>query len=133
MEGVKYSGKLIANPASRIKGLLNEKGMRQVDLVEATGIEKANISRYVNGRMKPAGANLIKLCKTLDCNEQYLLGYDVPQEPLSWNPITQELSWVDVFSGIGSEQLAMLKKINQDEVMKARVNAYMQALIDSMK
>lgn len=57
-----------------------EKGMKQVDLAKATGIDKSLISSYVVGRYEPKDENLQALAKALDCDPLWLAGYDGIEE-----------------------------------------------------
>lgn len=56
------------------------RGMRQVDVAEKSGLDKAQISQYKNGKYEPMQDALYKLAKALDVNVAWLMGYDVPME-----------------------------------------------------
>lgn len=62
----------------RLKEAMEKRGMRAVDLVERTGIPKGTISYYLSGKTEPKADRLYILAQTLDINEAWLLGYDVP-------------------------------------------------------
>ena len=62
----------------RLREAMEKRGMRAVDLVEATGIPKGTISYYLSGKTEPKADRLYILAQVLDVNEAWLLGYDVP-------------------------------------------------------
>src|SRR5690554_664381 len=61
------------------------RGIRQVDLVEQTGIAKSAISAYVNGEYIPKQINTYRIAKALGVDEAWLMGKDVPMEPMPAN------------------------------------------------
>lgn len=63
---------------NRFNYILNLRGLRQVDVVTATGISKALIHKYCIGDSEPKLENLIKLAKYFNISESWLMGYDVP-------------------------------------------------------
>lgn len=62
----------------RLREAMERRGMRAVDLVEATGIPKGTISYYLSGKTEPKADRLYLLAQVLDVNEAWLLGYEVP-------------------------------------------------------
>ena len=66
--------------SERIKKALYLRNMKQVDLVERTGIGKSSISTYISGEYEPKQKNIYKIAKALNVNEAWLMGYDVPME-----------------------------------------------------
>ena len=64
----------------RLQIALRARGMKQVDLVNLTGIGKSSISTYLAGEYEPKQKNLYKLAKALDVSESWLMGYDVPMD-----------------------------------------------------
>lgn len=54
--------------------------MRQVDVAEKSGLDKAQISQYKNGKYEPMQDALYKLAKALNVNVAWLMGHDVPME-----------------------------------------------------
>ena len=65
---------------NRLSEALNLRGMRQVDLVEKTGIDKASINGWVKQRWQPKQRALSLMARALDVSEMWLAGYDVPME-----------------------------------------------------
>lgn len=77
--------------AERLKERMDELGLKQVDVVKLTGIDKGALSSYLSGKYEPKDKTIFKLAKVLNVNEMWLWGYDVPkerQERLSDDEIT---------------------------------------------
>ena len=54
---------------------MNIRGLRQVDVAERSGLDKAQISKY-----EPMQDALYKLAQALNVNVAWLMGHDVPME-----------------------------------------------------
>ena len=76
----------ITNTASRLKEIMDENGLRQVDIINAAkpfcnkyGIKlaKNDLSQYVNGKVEPGQEKLTILGLALNVSEAWLMGYDV--------------------------------------------------------
>lgn len=65
---------------NRIGEALNIRGLKQVDLVEKTGLTKASINNWLKQRWQPKQKALMKMARALDVSEMWLAGYDVPME-----------------------------------------------------
>lgn len=65
---------------NRLKEALHIRNMKQVELVEKTGIKKASINNWIAQRWQPKNDALYKMAKALDVSEMWLAGYDVPME-----------------------------------------------------
>lgn len=70
----------MASIASRIQEGMEMRNLRQVDIVERTGINKGALSSYISGRYKPKQTNIYLIAKALDVNEAWLMGLDVPPD-----------------------------------------------------
>nr|DAJ85816.1 MAG TPA: bifunctional HTH-domain containing protein/aminotransferase [Caudoviricetes sp.] len=77
------------NISTRLKQIMKEKNLRQVDLLEivrpfcekySLKINKSDISQYLSGKVKPGQEKLLMLCMALNINEAWLMGYDAPKE-----------------------------------------------------
>lgn len=66
--------------AERLDLALTLRGKKQVDLVQATKVNKSTVSRYLRGEREPKSLALFKIANFLDISEAWLLGYDVPME-----------------------------------------------------
>lgn len=65
---------------ARLKQMMEERGMRQADLVAKTGIDRSLISSYVSGRYEPKDDKLKLLANALNCDALWLAGYDGIEE-----------------------------------------------------
>ena len=65
---------------NRLNTAMSIRNMKQVDLVEKTGLGKSAISQYCSGVYEPKQRALYKLAKALDVSEAWLMGYDVGME-----------------------------------------------------
>lgn len=70
----------IATTGERIRAALSARGMRQIDLVEATGLGRSAISQYVSDKVTPKQDKLYLLARALDVSEPWLMGLDVSME-----------------------------------------------------
>lgn len=77
----------ISTTSERIKLLMNERGLRQVDILESCKpfcekerikIQKSDLSQYISGKVEPKQDKLSILAAALNVNEAWLAGYDVP-------------------------------------------------------
>lgn len=68
----------MAELKDRLKEALAMRNMRPVDLSDKTGIPKGAISYYMAGKSQPKADRLYQIAKTLNVNEAWLMGYDVP-------------------------------------------------------
>lgn len=66
--------------SNRLKKALEYSNMRQVDLVEKTGLDKTLINKYLAGLMKAKQDKLTILADALNVNEIWLMGYEVPMD-----------------------------------------------------
>lgn len=64
----------------RFTSAMKEKGLKQSEISEMTGIAPGTISNYAVGKYAPKGINLEKIAIALDVNEAWLDGYDAPKE-----------------------------------------------------
>lgn len=72
--------RLIDTFANRLQKALDNSKMKQVDLVEKTGLDKTLINKYLAGLMKAKQDKLTILADALNVNEVWLMGYDIPMD-----------------------------------------------------
>lgn len=65
--------------SDRLKLIIQEKNIRQIDLCKKTGIGKSAMSQYLHGSFEPKQQNLHTLAEALNVSEAWLMGYDVPR------------------------------------------------------
>ena len=58
--------------------------MKQVDLVEKTGISKSGISQYLSGEFEPKQDNIFLLSKALDIDPSWLMGKNVSMNGIDY-------------------------------------------------
>ncbi len=77
------------NTASRLKEIMENRNLRQVDVLNLTRpycqeynvkMNKSDISQYCSGKTEPNQDKLFILGIALNVNEAWLMGYDVPME-----------------------------------------------------
>lgn len=66
--------------SERLKNALSERGMKQTELSERTGVSKSSISEWLNGRYEAKADKIVLIAKALNVNESYLIGLYVPME-----------------------------------------------------
>lgn len=70
----------VATISERLKKAMAIRGMRQVDLVNSTGIPKGSISQYIMGYAEPKSDRIYALAKVLSVNPVWLMGMNVPMD-----------------------------------------------------
>lgn len=63
--------------SKRLNEAMEMRNIKQVDLVEMTGITKGAISSYVNGDYIPKQINTHKIAKALNVDPAWLMGKDI--------------------------------------------------------
>lgn len=71
---------IVEDFSDRLKKAMSDKQMKQVNLCNKTGIDKALISNYLSGKYKAKQDKLHKLAIALDVSEAWLMGYDVDMD-----------------------------------------------------
>ena len=66
--------------SERLKKAMNIRRIKQVELVEKTGISKSAISQYLSGAFVPKQKNTYKLADALNVDPAWLMGKDVDME-----------------------------------------------------
>ncbi|MGN0666443.1 MAG: S24 family peptidase [Huintestinicola sp.] len=89
----------VATTSERIKQILSERNIRQIDIIDAAKpysdkynvkLNKNDLSQYVSGKTEPGQRKLSILGMALNVNEAWLMGYDVPMERTSSENLTEE-------------------------------------------
>lgn len=65
---------------NRLYKAMTIKNMKQVNLVEKTGLDKTLINKYLSGKTNAKQDKLTILADALNVNEIWLMGYDVPMD-----------------------------------------------------
>lgn len=70
--------KQVATVPERIREAMDYRGLRQMELVERTGISKSLLNQYIHGRVKNITSDKVYLiAKALGVSETWLMGLDV--------------------------------------------------------
>lgn len=86
--------------ADRLKQIMNERGLKQVDILEAckpycekygVKLAKNDLSQYISGKVQPGQDKLSILGLALNVNEVWLMGYNVPSGKDELHKIEQQL------------------------------------------
>lgn len=121
--------------AARIKQRMDDlEHMTQEILSEKTGIDQAQLSRYIGADSMPSGHTLITLAQALECTAGHLLGLEiVPKvvtDPLSGLP-ADERSVVETYRAerIILERKVINEKINEyAEPFRSEIERLIRAL-----
>lgn len=66
--------------ANRLNTAMRLRNIKSVELHEKTGISESLISKYLKGKAFARQNNIYILCKVLNVNEPWLMGFDVSME-----------------------------------------------------
>ena len=96
----------VCNTAERLKKIMAERGLRQVDVLQAAEpfckkynvrLAKNDLSQYVSGKVEPGQEKLTMLGLALNVSEAWLMGYDVPMEREKKSPTAKNISPIPEF------------------------------------
>lgn len=104
--------KQVSTAADRIQQAMDETGKKQADLVEATGLNKSTISRYLSGQVEPKQKAIMTLAQALNVSGMWLWGYDVPKERQTEEPTVND----DELSEAHKILLQFAKSVPEDKV-----------------
>lgn len=62
----------------RMSQLMSYFGIKQIDIVNKTGLPQTAISMYCNGKREPRQDAIAIICKAYSIDPAWMLGYDVP-------------------------------------------------------
>ena len=122
---------------NRLKKALLLRGVKPIELSEKTGIPKSAISQYTSGYAKPKQDRIYLICKALDINEAWLMGYDVPMEKGSKNEVSPRImQYFEKLNDLGKkeatkrvEELTYLPQYTSTTILNA-AHAYENASED---
>ena len=70
----------MATTSERLREIMSIRNMKQVEIIERTGISKGALSSYISGHYVRKQDNIYKLAEALNVNPAWLMGLDVPME-----------------------------------------------------
>lgn len=82
--------------AQRILDCLHEYNMSAQDLSNKTGLNKASISQYVNGKNVPNNVNAGKIAEVFDVKPAWIMGFDVPQKEKTFSNSPIDIMYKDI-------------------------------------
>jgi len=98
----------VSNFKERFNQALEIKNIKAVELSRKTGLSEAKISQYRSGFSKPKEDNLMVIAHALDVNPVWLMGLNVPMEPMS-----DDLSIADDGTVISAEDRELLNRFHR--------------------
>ena len=119
-----------SNTSERLKQLMKEKNLRQVDILEKcmpfceqynVKLGRNDLSQYVNGKVEPGQEKLTVLGKALDVNEAWLMGYDVAKERKEFSPESakKDIELIEKFSMLNKTDKQIIMDLMDSLLKKA--------------
>lgn len=107
----------------RFRQAMLDKGVRQIDVANATDIGRDSISGYTRGRVLPEGDNLRKICKFLDTTPEKLVPhYGIDTKAVDHMPALEIQQanaegkvWLRVNQVVSLEQVSRIMAILQEK------------------
>lgn len=94
----------------RIRELIDDLGMSQIEFCNRTGIKASALSNYLNGNRVPRQDAIMKIADTFNISASWLMGYDVPVKADDRTVIGQHLD--------GTNYLRVLEIYSKPERLK---------------
>lgn len=69
-----------ATIAERLREALTDAGMKQIDLVRETGLDRGAVSSYLSGKYEPKQKAIYKMAAALSVSEAWLMGFPVAKD-----------------------------------------------------
>jgi transcriptional regulator with XRE-family HTH domain len=92
--------------SKRLNEMMELRGMRQIDLANATGLDRAMIHGYVSGKNVPQESRLQLIATALNCDPLWLAGYDGIDED-------EDKEFMTMFRSLSAEDKKTVTKILQ--------------------
>lgn len=108
-----------SSTSERLKQIMNERSLRQVDILEAAkpfcekyGVKlaKNDLSQYVSGKVEPRQEKLTILGLALNVSETWLMGYDVRRE----RDEKEQLTVPSELSELDSQIMTLVKGLSEE-------------------
>lgn len=100
--------------AMRLREAMANKGWRQQDLANASGVSKSNISHYVNGNHVPDSFMAWKLAQALDVQPDWIMGLDEAQDYI----VVERTPLIDIIQDMDASQQRRLYEYARSLYMK---------------
>lgn len=106
----------------RLIQAMNARDIRQIDIVNATGMTTGKVSSYVSGRYTPNGKTMTVLARVLSVNPEWLAGTsDVMEIPKGTVLMSKD----------ASDLMAKYKRL--DDLDKGKLHGYADSLLAAEK
>lgn len=123
----------VATTADRLKLIMNERDLRQIDISKQTGIRQGTISHYIAGRLSPKADAVEKMANTLGVSELWLMGYDVPMTAAEVDPETvRNQAIADIALRMQTDDRYRDVVIRLDKLDRKKLDA-VAAIVESMQ
>lgn len=100
--------------------VVRERGLKQIEISDRTGIPRGQINEYLKGKCKPKQDKLHMIAKALNVSPIWLMGYDVPMNDIDNIVKTTRDNINDILNNLNENQLEqayqMLKIMFNKEV-----------------
>ncbi len=115
--------------ADRLKEIMTIKGLKAIDIIRLAQpyceqynlkLTKSDMSQYLKGSVRPSQWKLTILSNALGVSEAWLMGFDVPQEKVSFTKVTSFLhqpgpaSSADTLTPDEHSLLSSYRSLNED-------------------
>ena len=120
--------------AERIKFAMNVRNVKQVEMVQRTGITKGAFSSYLSGNYNPKKDKLELIADALDININWLMGENVPMENSSVkaNPATGYVFYKEMEYLLNDTDTAYIGFQTQYEALIPRYQIYVNVSLNEM-
>lgn len=123
----------ITTTAHRLNEIMQNRGMKQIDIATTSGIRQGTISHYVGGRLIPKADAIAKLSQTLGVSELWLMGYDVPMTAAEVDPETvRNQAIADIALRMQTDDRYRDVVIRLDKLDRKKLDA-VAAIVESMQ
>lgn len=97
---------------TRLKELLDEKHLSQVDFAKKINVQKSTINGYILGYRSPSIETLILMAKELNVSIDFLIGLSNVRKNLA-ELNDDEIQIIDAYRSFGSEGKSIIKNITK--------------------
>lgn len=109
---------IVSTFSERLKEVMHVRNVKAIEVSNATGISKANISSYLSGRYIPKQKNIYLLAKFFSVNEMWLIGYDCATEKFSSKKDKIKKNILSTLDEMNEEQLVKTQNFINEYILK---------------
>lgn len=101
----------ISNTSNRLKLIMHERNLKQVDILELckpfcekekVKMQKSDLSQYISGKVEPKQDKLSILASALNVSEAWLAGYDIPKSNKDIESRPKDKGWIPVLGYVAA-------------------------------